>query len=135
MPKIILICGLPGSGKSTAALKYVGQGFAWYEADMFFVKDNVYSWVPSLVPTAHQWCQKNTEKAMQEGKNIVVSNTNVTKKDRQHYVDLAAFYGYELEIEDLHDAGLTDEELASRNIHRVPVQGITNMRRKYVRHK
>jgi tRNA uridine 5-carbamoylmethylation protein Kti12 len=36
--KLILIRGLPGSGKSTIAREYVKQGYHHFEADMYFEK-------------------------------------------------------------------------------------------------
>jgi len=54
--KIILIRGLPGSGKTTAAKEF---DCFHLEADMFFVRDNIYSFNKEHIKEAHEFCQKN----------------------------------------------------------------------------
>lgn len=130
MPKIVLICGLPGSGKSTLAKSFTN--YVHLEADMYFVKNGVYTWNPNWLFAAHNWCLKSTEVFMQQGKDIVVTNTFCTKRARKPYLDMAEFYRYDLLEKHLFDAGLTDQELADRNQHGVSVETILNMRRKYV---
>jgi len=49
MSYLVIIRGLPGSGKSTFAKKFVEKGFKHYEADMWMVdKDGNYSFDPSV---------------------------------------------------------------------------------------
>lgn len=85
-PKIILIRGLPGSGKSTMAKQMVG--FMHFEADMFLEVDGVYVYDQSKVSKAHDWCVSSAKAALEAGQNVVVSNTFAKSWELQRYVDL-----------------------------------------------
>lgn len=75
--QLILIRGLPGSGKSTRARGLAIAGFLHFEADMFFERDGIYEYESSRIKDAHAWCQQMTREALAEGKKVVVSNTFV----------------------------------------------------------
>ena len=53
MQELIIIRGIPGSGKTTMAKSY--QGYSHYEADMFFMKDGVYNFDRAKIKNAHNW--------------------------------------------------------------------------------
>lgn len=95
MAKMVLIRGVPGSGKSTAALsakaelESVGEKVKHFEADMFFTdEDGNYSFDTSKIRDAHQWCQNETRKALSEGYNVIVSNTFTRVWEIQPYLDM-----------------------------------------------
>jgi predicted kinase len=73
--ELVLIRGLPGSGKSTMAKVLALVGYEHYEADQFFLRDGVYEFDPARVRDAHAWCQAMTLSALVQGKRTVVSNT------------------------------------------------------------
>lgn len=100
MRTLTIIRGLPGSGKSTLAkaLVYSGNHVRHYEADMFHMKDGVYRFDATKVKDAHAWCQKKCKEALEVGANVVVSNTFTQKWEMTHYVDLAAQYGYKVQV-------------------------------------
>lgn len=94
--KLTLIRGLPGSGKSTMAKRLAAEGYIHLEADMFFVRQGEYVFDRTKLPAAHQWCQNAAMRWLAAGRNVVVSNTFVTRKELQPYIDLAKEYGAEL---------------------------------------
>lgn len=95
--KLILIRGLPGSGKSTKAITYDAQHI---EADMYFVDSaGKYRFDPSKLPLAHAWCQQQAEDWLKQGKDVVVSNTFIKQWEMDFYRKLAVQYQAELIIE------------------------------------
>lgn len=120
MRNLILVRGLPGSGKSTFAHLISDTVF---EADMFFI--NVfgeYCFDKDLLSKAHQWCQAQVMDAMIEQKPlIVVSNTFCRKWEMLVYVKLAEIYGYQV-------TEVTMTQPVRRNVHGVPEEVIERMK-------
>lgn len=138
MPHLLTIGGLPGSGKSTLASKETDNGRLAYvfEADDYFTntQSGIYTFDASKIGQAHAQCQTNVAQAMRFNHPlIVVANTFSQPWERTVYHLLAAAYGYSIAHIDLFDAGLTDEELAARCVHGVPVEQIARMRARWER--
>ena len=92
MAHLILIRGLPGSGKSTMAKNM--EPTHHFEADMYFTDaGGNYNYDGSKIKAAHDWCFNSTKDAlMQETGNpdvIVVSNTFVKHWEMSRYIELA----------------------------------------------
>lgn len=87
--QLILIRGLPGSGKSTRAKALGMVGFEHFEADMFFERDGVYEYDSSRIREAHAWCQKMARQALACGKRVVVSNTFTRLQEMEPYRNMA----------------------------------------------
>ncbi len=100
-PVLIIIRGVSGSGKSTFADWLVnnlvisenrdgkvGDYLIRFEADQWFV-DNDEPWNPRYLQTAHEWCQAEVKKSLQDGYITVVSNTTTTKKELDPYIKIA----------------------------------------------
>jgi predicted kinase len=127
---LILIIGIPGSGKSTKAREIITQyqannlPIAHYEADMFFERSGEYKFNPAQLPVAHAWCQKKTEEAMQNNINVIVSNTSLTPKERRIYIELAKIYRYKVQV-----ITMTNE---FQNVHGVPPESLERMKKRYV---
>lgn len=140
--KLIVLRGVPGSGKSTVAQKLMTESvnMGYMSAticsadDYFYRPDGVYDWNPTKLKNAHRWC---FEKAKEEMKGtdclgstdlIIVDNTNIKKSHYQKYLDLATEYGYEVEE---HIVGEFSEDAAlayfERNTHGVPLSVIVKM--------
>lgn len=93
--KLILIRGLPGSGKSTYAKKI---GCFHVEADMYHCKNGEYVFDGTRTRLAHNWCQKAAMFSMEQGMDVAVSNTFTQKWEIQPYLDMAAKTGHKVFI-------------------------------------
>jgi predicted kinase len=128
MSNLIVVRGLPGSGKSTLA-KLLGCCITSAD-DYFTTPMGEYSFNPSLLPQAHAQCQARTKEYLEEF-DVVVANTFSQRWEIQPYIQIASDANARLTVVDLFDGGLTDAELAQRNIHGVPVAGISAMRARW----
>ena len=88
--ELVLIRGIPGSGKSTMASVLVMIGYEHFEADMFFEVDGVYKYDSSRIRDAHAWCQLMTQQALRRGSNVVVSNTFTQVREMAPYLEMKA---------------------------------------------
>lgn len=89
--KLIIVRGIPGSGKSTFAKRLSKKiGGCHYEADDFFQHGTEYRFDPSLLKEAHNTCLDNVTNALEEGKTCIVANTFVKRWEAKKYIDVAA---------------------------------------------
>ena len=91
MSNLIIIRGLPGSGKTTLALQLLStmEDACWFEADQYFTDSNgVYTWDGNKIGAAHSKCQENTEAALHRGQTVIVSNTFTLKRELLPYFDM-----------------------------------------------
>ena len=93
MKELILLRGIPGSGKSTFAKMICNQHV---EADMYFMQDGEYKFDASKLKQAHEWCRTKTEDWMKKRYNVVVSNTFTMEWEMDTYYELAKEYGYQV---------------------------------------
>ncbi len=88
MPEIVIIRGVPGSGKTTMA-KRDFPSHKLIEADQFFIGENgIYEYDRSKIKEAHKWCQKTALESLKRGENIVVANTFIKIWEMQPYFDM-----------------------------------------------
>lgn len=92
MAYLLLIRGLPGSGKTTYA-KQLAPAYSadHYEADMFFVDpvSGEYKYDGTKQGGAHEWCQMMVRSALEAKSNAVVSNTLTSFRELNPYLDMA----------------------------------------------
>ena len=117
--KLTLIRGLPGSGKSTLAK---GIDAVHLEADNFFIqKSGEYQFNPERLKDAHKWCQYQCSYHLNQGQNVVVSNTFIKQWEMSAYKKMAKQYGAEIVIK------VCDGKYAS--VHDVPEKTLAKMRK------
>ena len=120
--ELVLIRGIPGSGKTTLARRLF-PAYEHFEADDFFMVDGVYVYDASKIAEAHIDCQRRTREAIIQGKSVVVSNTFIRRWEMDYYLSLAVVYGVMRTV--LVAGGEYD------NTHGVPVGVIKRMKRTF----
>ncbi len=89
MKKLIIIRGLPGSGKSTFAKSLVQSGFAdvYCEADQYFVDaEGNYAYDGMKIQEAHADCLLRVVGNLELHKTVVVCNTFTTENELHPYI-------------------------------------------------
>ena len=99
MLKLVLIRGVPGSGKTTLACQAYKTCYL-VEADQFFLNPETgeYKFDPEKISEAHAWCQNRAKWYLKHGLNTVVANTFTRLWEMGYYVDLAKELGAELTV-------------------------------------
>ena len=138
MSELILIRGLPGSGKTTLSKELINEGLRQgdtdirgYEADDFFYRgigngEADYFFDKDFLKYAHAKCLSNTAQALYHvaTAKVFVSNTFTTKWGLEDYLDLARVVGASVTI--IHCDGEYD------SVHDVPQETIERMKGRFV---
>jgi D-mannonate dehydratase len=120
--ELVLIRGLPGSGKSTAAATKFST-YDHHEADTFYMCDGVYTFDPKLIAVAHSFCLANTYLSLARRKDVVVSNTFTTFAEMKAYADLAKALNARLSVYEAFGN--------FQSIHNVPDHTIERMKNRW----
>lgn len=125
MKKIIIMQGVPGSGKTTYILKHYPSAFIC-SADDFFIINGKYRYDKEYIGVAHKTCFFKFKAAIEDRlPEIVIDNTNISNKEMERYAELGALNGYEIQV--IAFRFTSPETAASRNVHGVPGEKVLDM--------
>jgi len=128
---LILVRGIPGSGKTTFVKSdminepFIGnRQYVHLEADMWFTdhKGN-YNWTPDGISHAHRWCTNTACIMMNNGVDVVVSNTFTTLKEMRPYLEHANMLGIAVFVFRMNGN--------YGSVHNVPVEVIEKMKNRF----
>lgn len=124
MKRVIIMRGVPGSGKSTLTRETFPDA-VFCSADDYFMVESKYCFDPSKIALAHQACWRKFYGALcDKADTIVVDNTSTNVAEVAPYVLPAEVMDYQVEILTI----WADPELAaSRNVHGVPAESVLRM--------
>ena len=125
MRDLILLRGLPGSGKTTVAY---GFGVVPISADDYFYDDDGnYYFNARELPKAHKQCFVRVEGMMMSDEpKIVVANTFTQEWEFKEYYELAKQYGYRVH------SLIVENRHGSTNVHNVPKEKLEQMKERFV---
>lgn len=133
---LILMRGLPGSGKSTMARELLSTGPSGLilSTDDYFAHRDGYRYDAGLLGAAHEWNQNRAKDAIRDGRSpIIIDNTNGQAWEMKPYVQMALERGYKVDFCEPETSWKFDPyELEKRNKHSVPQEKIAQMKDRFV---
>ena len=127
MSTLTIMRGLPGSGKSSWVRKYRPVEKV-LSADDFFMTSKGYAFYPGGLIEAHARVLCGLLDALDAGEDVVVDNTHSRLCEFMVPLHIARKFDADVTVVSLYDGGMSNEELAARNIHHVPLMVIERMR-------
>jgi len=128
---LILLRGLPGSGKSTLGdvILYTNQltNQDVLSADNFFIdKNGEYVFDGAKIKEAHNYCQfRCSERMRQQKARIVVANTFTQEWEMEEYFKMAERYNYRIHTV------IVENRHGNKNIHNVPDEKLQSMKSRF----
>lgn len=128
MPSLIILRGLPGSGKSTLSEILSEDKWPVFSIDSYFIDPitKTYTFQFDKNHLAYKQCQENTEEAMKASvEKIFVDNTFTLEWEIEPYFKLAARYNYQVFVTTV------ENRHGGKNIHGVDEEQLIKMAEKY----
>ena len=128
---LILLRGLPGSGKTTLAhiiLQHpAGLEQEVLSADDFFENENGdYNFDSTKIKEAHNYCQfRCSERMRQQKSRIVVANTFTQEWEMEDYYKMAERYNYRVH------SIIVENRHGNENVHGVPEDKLQQMKNRF----
>lgn len=104
---LIIMRGLPWTGKSYTAKSLKGEHGVIYSTDEYFYtvlkpdKPDEYSWNPRFLADAHRWNRVRAQAAIEQGVTpIIIDNTNTTASEPKCYVEYAHYQDYDVVVQE-----------------------------------
>lgn len=120
---LLIIRGIPGSGKSTLAKRLIDRRFirGWFETDMYFMDINgEYKFDREKLGDARRFCERYTDRELQNKNSIVISNTFTRMCEIEPYIALAKKHNVPIMV--------IECKGNYRNVHEVPDETIQLMK-------
>ena len=140
---LIIMRGIPGSGKSTESKKRLADGIIHSTDDLIEATGDYAGHFAKMVESGnwsahskmHNQNFKNAKLSMERGITpVIVDNTNIKANEPKDYVEAALKMGFSDEnitFVEVGAGGCTAEELAERNTHNVGLETIERMLTSY----
>jgi predicted kinase len=129
--ELILLRGLPGSGKTTLAkiilqLRSTDEPEILSADDFFEDKEGDYNFDPTKLKEAHNYCQfRCSERMRQQKARIVVANTFTQEWEMDEYFKMAERYNYRVHTV------VVENRHGNENIHGVPEDKLQQMKDRF----
>ncbi len=124
--RVIILRGLPGSGKSHLTKSCSERSIAICSADSYFDEAGSYKFIPSLLPKAHSQCYDSFLQALIDGKEVVIiDNTNSMMWEYRNYIYLCQLFGIKCNVLEIpHPDPHIIDTYCSRNLHGLDISSV-----------
>lgn len=119
--RVVIVRGIPGSGKSMLANLLAELSFIPCEADMYpeFWETGKYYFKPDCIAKAHEWCFEQFKSVLEQGGNVCVANTFVNLHHMEPYISYCKEHNIAYHI--------VVSDMRFNSIHRVPATTLRRM--------
>ena len=130
---LILMRGLPGSGKTYKAQQLCGDHGTVLSTDDYFKRHGTYKFEYHLLQRAHFWNQSRAQQAVDGGTSpIIIDNTNMQLWEMKPYIKMASKNNYAIQVEEPDTYWAWDtNRLASINTRGITKDKLEKMKDRY----